>query len=109
MSEDLEALAEGLAQLTSDPGQTEQLESLRKRVADMAGRLDQPLPSSPSRRRKKERDSEEHSRHRRKRRGDRGQTVDLATPTSPSTTRVLYYMAGDSKTDVPFVAIVPKK
>ena len=111
MSEDLEALAEGLAQLTSDPSQTEQLEGLRKKVADMAGRLDQPLPSSPGRRRRRDRESDDPSRHRRKRRGDRGgQNSDSAArPSSPNTTRVLYYMAGESKTEVPFVAIVPKR
>ncbi|CAI8034359.1 Dixin-A [Geodia barretti] len=111
VSEYLEALAEGLAQLTSDPSQTEQLEGLRKKVADMAGRLDQPLPSSPGRRRRRDRESDDPSRHRRKRRGDRGgQNSDsAATPSSPNTTRVLYYMAGESKTEVPFVAIVPKR
>ena len=109
MREDLDWLAEGLAQLTSDPSQEEQVESLRRRVADVSGRLEQPVPGSPARRRRRERETEEHSRHRRKRRGDRQQAAEPATPTSPSTTRVLYYMAGDSKTDVPFVAIVPKR
>ena len=110
ITEDLETLADGLAQLTPDPSQTEQLEGLRKKVADMAGRLDTPLPGSPARRRRRERETDEHSRHRRKRRERGGQTADsAATPSSPNTTRILYYMAGESKTEVPFVAIVPKK
>ena len=99
----MEIIAEGLAQLAAESASPDHLESLQKAVGDMAAKLDN--STSPARRRRRE---EEHSRHRRKRR-DRQEPHPPATPSSPNKTRVLYYMAGDNKSEVPFVAIVPKK
>lgn len=104
----METLAEGLAQLTADTAPPEQLEALHKQVAEMVAKLDNPVTSSPIRRRRRDKDQEEHSRHRRKRR-DRQEPHPSATPPAPNTTRVMYYMSGDSKSEAPFVAIVPKK
>ena len=113
MSEDLESLAEGLAGVSADSAQQEEVECLVKLVSEMGSRLDQPLPvlpSSPARRRRG-RDTDDHSRHRRKRRGERqaAEPHPLTTPSSPNMTRVLYHMAGESRNEVPFVAIVHKK
>lgn len=135
LNEELETLTEELARLIAESAHSDQLEALQKTVADMATRLsaDKLPPSSPTRRRRhvsdvsaqdrvvqyciisaplqRDRDQDNHSRHRRKHRDRHTSsqaTEPPATPSSPSTTRVLYYMSGE-KADTPFVAIVPKK